>query len=223
MNNDLTRETIAALSTSFQKAVAIGIYEKKQIVRVYEPTKILEAFHQALHWQISLQISSNPEHVEARQKERQLAQRIFVGHSIPCLSCIFYMASQKWLVLCHAVTSASTRATTPLKFTPVEWTNAFSTLLTMRADGMSSEDSDIPVTGGLLLKKRKAVWRSKQLQDFLKALKPQIACVIHLPYAELAEPLPSRRPAPPGLVANFYDSEYLKNLSPAAREQLKLK
>ena len=86
----------------------------------------------------------------------------------------------------------------------------------MHADGMSSEDSETPVTGGLLLKKRKAVWRSKELQDFLKAVKPQIESVIQLPHAELAEPLP-------GLSAHFYDPEYLKNLSPAAREQLKLK
>lgn len=223
MRNDLTKETILALSTSFQQAVAIGIYEKKQLVRVYEPSKILEAFHQVVRWQISLQNSSNPEHEEARQKERQLARRIFVGHSIPCLSCIFYMALQKWLVLCYAVTSERNRDAIPLKLTQVEWGHIFSTLLAMRADGMSSEDSERSVTGGLLLKKRKAVWRSKELQDFLKKMQPQIKSVIDLPYVELPEPLPSRRPAPPGLTSNFYDPEYLKNLSPVAREQLNLK
>ena len=133
------------------------------------------------------------------------------------------MALQKWLVLCYGVTSEKFRDAIPLELTPVQWGHIFSTLLAMHADGMSSEDSESPVTGGLLLKKRKAVWRSKELQDFLKEVQPQIKSVINIPYAELPEPLPSRRPAPPGLTSNFYDPEYLENLSPAAREQLNLK
>jgi len=92
MSNDLTTETIRALSTSFQKAVTIGVYEKRQVARVYEPRRIFEAFYQALHWQISLQNLSDHEHVEAMVKEKKLARRIFVSHSIAYLSCMSFMA-----------------------------------------------------------------------------------------------------------------------------------
>jgi hypothetical protein len=73
MRNHLTTETISALSISFQRAVACGIYEKQWIARVYEPSKVIEAFHQALHWQNSLQNSYDPEHVEAGKEDRNLA------------------------------------------------------------------------------------------------------------------------------------------------------
>ena len=81
--NELTTGTISALSTSFQKAVSLGIYDKKMIVRVYEPSKIREAFFVALQWQIHLETSSDAEYVEVRKKEKKLARRIFVSHFIP--------------------------------------------------------------------------------------------------------------------------------------------
>ena len=72
----------------FQKAVANGTYNKQQIVRVYEPSKIFQAFSQALHWQISLQNSCDAKHVEISNKEKNLAQHIFVSYLIAYLSCI---------------------------------------------------------------------------------------------------------------------------------------
>ena len=88
MGSNLTQETISAISASFQQAVASGIYEKKQIVRVYEPSKIRDACYQALHWQVTLEMSSKPEDEEARKKEKKLARRIFVCYFTPYLSCI---------------------------------------------------------------------------------------------------------------------------------------
>ena len=93
----------------------------------------------------------------------------------------------------------------------------------MRADGMSSEDSECPTTGGILLRKRKAVWRSRELQEFLKAVRLSMGQLILLPYAEQDEPLLGMRPAPPGLSATLYDPEYVRNLSITAREQLNVK
>lgn len=118
MKNQLMIGTISALSKSFKDTVALGIYEKRQIVRVSEPSKINEAFYQALHWQFFLQISSNPEHVEAGKKERKLAQHIFVSYFIPCLSCISHMALQKWLALCFSVNNPLIRAGMADKLTP---------------------------------------------------------------------------------------------------------
>ena len=85
---------------------------------------------------------------------------------------------------------------------------------------MSSEESCTPDTGGILLKKRKVVWRSKQLQGFLKTVRSHMAHTIKLPYADLDKPILSMRPAPAGLTVNFYDPDYLMNLSNTAREQL---
>ena len=73
LRNDLTTHTIEALSMDFRKAVANGTYNKQQIVRVYEPSKISQAFSQALHWQISLQNSCDAKHVEISKKEKKLA------------------------------------------------------------------------------------------------------------------------------------------------------
>jgi len=222
MKNDLTKETISALSTSFRGAVSLGIYDRRQIVRVYEPSKICGAFLQALHWQVCLQNSSNPEHMEARQQEKKLARRIFVSYFIPYLSFISHMTLQKWLALCHAVKDQDVKArmTINIAFTEVQWDNAFKNLLIMRADGMSSEDSEIPITGGGLLKKRKAVWRSRELREFLKVVRSNMGLVIQVPYAEQVEPLLSMRPAPAGLSINLYDAEFVRKLSTAAREQL---
>ncbi len=88
MRNQLTKDTLLALSVSFQEAVTLGIYERHQIVREYEPSKILEAFQQALHWQIALQNASGAEIEEGRQNERKLARRIFVSYFKAYLSCI---------------------------------------------------------------------------------------------------------------------------------------
>lgn len=92
----------------------------------------------------------------------------------------------------------------------------------MHADGMSSEDSNTPGIGGILLKKRKAVWQSTELQEFLKAVRSQMGIIV-LNYVKQDEPLISMRPAPAGLEELFYDPEYVKNLSTAAREQLNVK
>lgn len=130
------------------------------------------------------------------------------------------MSLQKWLALCAAVNDETVRADTGLPLTDVVWDNAFMTLLVMFADGMSSEESEIPVAGGILLKKRTATWRSKGLQDFLKTVRSHMKVGISLAYAEQEEPLLGMRPAPAGLAAAFYDEEYVKGLSITAREDL---
>lgn len=92
----------------------------------------------------------------------------------------------------------------------------------MRADGMSSEDSQTPVTGGVLLRKRSAAWRSKALQEFLRFVRLHMAYGIHLVYVAQEQPPPGRRAAPAGLAAELYDQEYVKGLSVAARAQLNI-
>jgi len=110
-----------------------------------------------------------------------------------------------------------------LPLTNVELDNALGALLIMRADGMSSEDSEVPATGGIILRKRKPVWRSKELQDFLQAVRSHIGHVTQLGYAEQGEPCLSTRPAPSCLPANCYDEQYVQGLSISAREQLNMK
>jgi len=75
------------------------------------------------------------------------------------------MCLQKWLALCYAIKDHTGRAAVIGRFTQVHWDNVFKALLIMRADGMSSEDSEIPPLGGTLLRRRTAAWRSKMLQD----------------------------------------------------------
>jgi hypothetical protein len=133
------------------------------------------------------------------------------------------MSLQKWLALCDAVKDHRVRAATALPFTDVVWDNAFKGLLIMHADGMSSEESDVPVAGGKLLTKRKAAWRSKGLQDFLRTVRSHMKVGIQLAYAaQDDEPLLGTRPAPAGLEAPFYDEEYVMGLSIAAREDLNM-
>ena len=102
------------------------------------------------------------------------------------------------------------------------WSSVFKALLTMCADGMSSEDSEIPVTGGTHLRKRNAIWRSKELQGFLRTIRSHMTYNICLIYAAQDQPLPSRRAAPACLAATFYDQVYVAGLSTAARAQLNI-
>jgi len=74
------------------------------------------------------------------------------------LSCISYITSQKWLVFCSVIKDPEITGAISVQFTQVEQDNAFRNLLIMCADGMSSEDSEYPTTGGILLRKRRAVW-----------------------------------------------------------------
>ena len=108
-----------------------------------------------------------------------------------------------------------------LEFTQAQWDNVFGALQTMRADGMSSEDSDTPLSGGVVLRKRNAAWRSEQLQDFLDAVRLHNGLAIEVPYVDKGSP--GMRPAPAGLSAAFYAPEYLMGLSPTAREELNIK
>ncbi len=127
------------------------------------------------------------------------------------------MCLQKWLALCYAIKDHTGRAAVIGRFTQVHWDNVFKALLIMHADGMSSEDSEIPPLGGTLLRRRTAAWRSKMLQDFLMHIRSHLKHVTHVAYEAQDQPLLSRRPAPAGLTANFYDEAYVNGLSIAAR------
>jgi hypothetical protein len=133
------------------------------------------------------------------------------------------MALQKWLKLCYGIKGDTVRAAIKPPFTNMEWDNATKALLTMCADGMSNEDSDRPLTGGVLLRKRKVVWRSREPQSFLRSVRFHMGHQMSAVYADQDDPLIGIRPAPPCLPENFYDQEYVKGLSISAREQLNMK